>query len=108
MKVRRRVAAGADLDAARAVQHVAGRANRYAVGARCQPRYGEAVATLRVADDGEGDVRTLALGADQDPFHGALLRRGHVAGERGRGLCVDPGHHRDREQQRDERADDQQ
>src|ERR1700724_565095 len=51
-----------------------------------EPIRREAVSTLRVGDDGDGDGRAHLLGADQHAFHRAFLGRGNLAAERSSGL----------------------
>ena len=71
-----------DIDLRGGLEIVANGADRHRVGAGIEPAGGEMELALRVRDDRHGDRRARALGADDNAFHRAFLRRGRLARER--------------------------
>ncbi len=80
---------GFDIGGGRSRKLIADGADRERVMARGEAVGGEAVTAGRIGDDGDGERRAVALGADQHAFHRAFLRGGDVAGQgKARGVEV--------------------
>ena len=81
-------AAGGDIRRLRAVEVVTDGANGERIAAGLELGRGEAELAGVVADHGNGQARSVALGAHDDAFHGALRGRADLTGQRGWRLSV--------------------
>src|SRR5262245_34208062 len=86
--VGRGAAPGGDIGRLWAVELVADGANGERIAAGLELRGGEAELAGVVADDGDGERRTLALCAHDDSFHEALRGGADLTSERRRRLSV--------------------
>jgi mannose-6-phosphate isomerase-like protein (cupin superfamily) len=80
--------AGGDIRRLRTVEVVADSANGERIAAGLELGRGEAKLAGVVADHGDGQGRTVALGAHDDAFHGALRGGADLTGQRGWRLSV--------------------